>query len=334
MAALVELGWAVRRACAVVGISHATWYRRRGPTPLPVGGIRVPHALREYPNRVSVQEAEAFKERVNSEDYVDLSVSQAWRRMLDDGEYHFSLPTAHRIMARAGMNGDRRAQGSAGGDKRSKPVLEATAPNQLWCWDITDLKGPGRQVLKLYTVMDVFSRKVVAHRVERRETAALAADLIERSVMDGWAAPAVLHADNGSAMRAAGTYELMRTLGIRGSHSRPRTSNDNPYIESLFKTVKYALAYPGSFESLQQARTYCGEYFTEYNQNHRHSGLNGYTPQSVHDGSWPTLRHHRQQTLDTYYREHPERHRRRPIAGDPPARAWINKPNQELSQTA
>lgn len=332
-AALIAAGWAVTAACVVAGLSRMSWYRHLAPAA--PAGITVPHGERDYPNRVSRQEAEAFLERLNSREYAELSATQAWQRMLDAGEYFFSLSTAHRILKKAGLNGDRRPQRPHGsGSPRKKPVLQATAPNQVWCWDITDLRGPGRQVLKLYTVIDMFSRKVVGHRVEQQENASLAADMIEQAVLGLWAAPEVLHADNGAAMRAGSTYDLLRMLGIRPSHSRPRTSNDNPYIEAMFKTVKYSLEFPGRFETLDSARDYFKAYFADYNHSHLHAGLNWYTPHSVHDGSWPTQQYRRQQSLDEHYRRHPNRYRKPPIVHGPPDKAWINQPTQQLSPTA
>lgn len=197
------------------------------------------------------------------------------------------------------------------------------------------LRGPGRQQLKLYTIIDVFSRKVMGHRVEQAEDSALAQDLIRRAVKAAKAAPQVLHADNGGPMRSARTWELLRTLGIRPSHSRPRVSNDNPYIESLFKTVKYSLEFPEHFASLEHARDFASWFFNDYNNNHLHSGLNWFTPSSVHDGTAQDIRSQRQQAHDAYYRRHPERFNRPPLTAAPPGEAWINKPNQtpKLSQT-
>jgi transposase InsO family protein len=309
------------------------WYRSLKPEP--ARGIQIPHADRAYPNRIEPEVCEQLLERLNSPEYEDLSITQAWYRLLDNGEYYASMSSTHRIVKRAGQNGDRRPQRAAGtGAKRSKPVLEASGPNQLWCWDITDLYGPGKQHLKLYTVMDVFSRRVVGHRVEQQETAFQAAELMEQSVVDNWGAPDVMHSDNGAAMRGWQTYDVFRMLGIRPSHSRPRTSNDNPFIESLFKTVKYSLAFPGRFDSLEHARNYAKAFFIDYNENHRHSGLNGYTPDSVHEGYWTTVQTLRQEVLDTHYTQNPERYARRPSIRTPPSDVWINRPNHPLSQAA
>lgn len=322
--------WSVRAACSVAGVSHMLWYRSLKPGLST--GVRIPHADRAYPNRIEPEVCEQLLNRLNSKDYEDLSITQAWYRLLDNGAYYASMSSTHRIVKRAGQNGDRRPQRSAGtGTGRSKPVLEATGPNQLWCWDITDLYGPGKQHLKLYTVMDVFSRRVVGHRVEQQETSFRAGELMEQSVIDNWGAPEILHSDNGAAMRARPTYDVLRMLGISPSHSRPRTSNDNPFIESLFKTVKYSLAFPARFVSLEHARSYAREFFSDYNENHRHSGLNGYTPDSVHKGYWATIQTLRQEILDTHYAHNPERYGRRPHIKSPPSNVWINQPNQQLS---
>ncbi|WP_457946093.1 IS3 family transposase [Pseudarthrobacter sp. alpha12b] len=334
--ALSGVGYGVRRACSLLGLSHETWYRYRRGTKRP--GVVVAHRDRSYPNRISPEDEEKLLQTINNEEYSGLSVTQAVRRMADAGDIYCSMASAHRIVRRHGQNGDRRRRRSAGAatTSRAKPVLQATAPNQLWSWDITMLRGPGRQHLKLYTIIDVFSRKVMGHRVEQVEDTALAQDLIRSAVLAARTAPKVLHADNGGPMRSARTWELLRTLGIRPSHSRPRVSNDNPYIESLFKTVKYSLEFPERFESLKQARDFARWFFDDYNNNHLHSGLNWFTPTSVHDGSAADIRNHRQHAHEAYYRRHPERFRSPPVTPAPPGEAWINQPNQtpKLSQTA
>jgi transposase InsO family protein len=167
------------------------------------------------------------------------------------------------------------------------------------------LRGPAKQQLKLHTIIDVFSRKVMGHRVEQVEDSALAQELIRGAVLAARATPQVLHADNGGPMRSARTCELLGTLGIRPSHSRPRASNDNHYIESLFKTVKYPLEFPERFRSLEQARTFANSFFEDYNQRHLHSDLNWFTPGSVHDGTAANTQGRRQQAHEAYYRPHP-----------------------------
>jgi len=330
---LVAAGWSAVKACALVGLHRTTWYRHLNPPAR--AGISVPQADRAYPNRITPAESEEFMELLNSQDYGNLSVTQAYYRMLDKGHCSFSIAAAHRIVASHGQNGDRRAQRGGTGPARVKPVLEATAPNQLWSWDITMLHGPGKHTYKLYTIMDVFSRRVVGHRVEYTESAALAATLIRNAVADNERCPAVLHADNGGPMRAVTTLDLARALGITLSYSRPRVSDDNPYSESLFKTVKYCLDFPQRFQDLQHARDYMAAFFTDYNTNHRHSGLNYYTPDTVHYGLVEQARRQRQTTLDACYARNPHRYRRRPTAPGVPPRAGINhKQPTPLSQTA
>jgi transposase InsO family protein len=327
---LVTAGWSVVKACALTGLHRTSWYRHLDP-PAPAG-VTVPHTDRAYPNRITTAEAEEFMGLLNSEDYGNLSVTQAYYRMLDAGHCSFSIAAAHRIVAARGQNGDRRAQRGGTGPKRVKPVLAATAPNQLWSWDITMLHGPGKHTYKLYTIMDVFSRKVVGHRVEHTETAALAAALIRDAVAGNRQRPAVLHADNGAPMRAGTTLDLARALGITLSYSRPRVSDDNPYSESLFKTVKYDLGFPERFTDLEHARTYMAAFYTNYNTHHRHSGLNYYTPDTVHYGRVEQARSQRQATLDTCHARNPHRYRRRPTApGIPPSAGINHKETNELS---
>jgi transposase InsO family protein len=331
---LVTAGWSAVKACALVGLHRTTWYRHLNP-PAPAG-IAVPQANRAYPNRITAAEAEEFMELLNSEDYGNLSVTQAYYRMLDAGHCSFSIAAAHRIVAAYGQNGDRRQQwGGTGGPQRAKPVLETTAPNQLWSWDITMLRGPGKHTYRLYTILDVFSRKVVGHRVEHTESAALASALIRDAVAGNSQGPIVLHADNGAPMRAGTTLDLARALGITLSYSRPRVSDDNPYSESLFKTVKYDLDFPRRFQDLQHARQYMATYFADYNTNHRHSGLNYYTPNTVHHGLVDQARRHRQSTLDACYARNPHRYRHKPSApGVPPVAGINHKQTNQLSQTA
>jgi putative transposase len=330
---LVTAGWSAVKACSLVGMHRTSWYRHLNPPAL--AGITVAHADRDYPNRISTAEADEFMGLLNSEKYANLSVTQAYYRMLDAGHCSFSIAAAHRIVARHGQNGDRRAQRNGTGPKRAKPVLEATDPNQLWSWDITMLHGPGKHTYRLYTIMDVFSRKVVGHRVEYTETAAFASALIQDAVAINRQSPSVLHADNGAPMRAGTTLELARALGIALSYSRPRVSDDNPYSEALFKTVKYDLEFPRGFQDLQHARGYMTAFFTDYNANHRHSGLNYYTPDTIHHGRVEHARRQRQVTLDACYARNPHRYRNQPSAPGVPPKAGINnKQTNPLSQTA
>ena len=330
---LITAGWSAVKACALVGVHRTAWYRHSSPSTPP--GILVPHSDRAYPNRITDAEGAAFMELLNSKEYANLSVTQAYYRMLDAGHCFFSIAAAHRIVARNGQNGDRREQRTGTGPKRVKPIVHATAPNQLWSWDITMLHGPGKHTYRLYAMMDVFSRKVVGHRIERTETAAFAAELIRNAGAGNKQYPSVLHADNGAPMRAGTTVQLAQSLGITLSYSRPRVSDDNPYSESLFKTVKYDLEFPRRFQDLDHARAHMAAFFADYNTNHRHSGLNYYTPDTVHHGLVEQARRQRQDTLDACHARNPHRYRRRPTAPGAPSLAGINyKETNQLSPTA
>jgi putative transposase len=234
----------------------------------------------------------------------------------------------YRILRTAGQNGERRRQATH--PARTKPELVADAPNQVWSWDITKLRGPDKGVwYHLYTVIDIYSRYVVAYllaAVEDGELAeALIADAAARERVDR--DQLTIHADRGAAMTCKTVAQLLSDLKITRSHSRPKTSNDNPYIEASFKTLKYDPTFPDRFGSLQHARQHCDGFYSYYNHEHRHSGIGLHTPASVHHGTAQIVRTHRQRTLDAAWAAHPERFTRRPRPPRLPERAWINKPD-------
>lgn len=337
VAALSGTGFPVRAACALVGISKDHYYRARHHRRDRAAGVH--QRDRAYGHRVTAEETEAFLAELTGPVYGHLSVTEAWQRMVDAGRYYFSVATAHRVVREAGLTGDWRAQRApVPGGTRPKPVLAATAANQVWCWDVTELTGPGRVRYKLFTIMDLFSRAAVGHHVATNENAMTAAAFLTEAITSSTAAPGIVHADNGSAMRAGTTHELLARFGIRPSHSRPRVSDDNPHIEALFKTVKYTPTIPVRFTGLDSARAWCAAFFDEYNHHHRHSGLNGYTPASVHHGTWPAIHATRTTARAAYDRAHPGRARPGHTIKTPPTEAWINQPpnpiNPQLSQTA
>lgn len=330
----------MRAACTLVGISKDRFYRarRQGNDPEP-GPEPIHQRDRAYGHRVTPGEAAAFLAELTGPLYGHLSVTQAWQRMVDAGRYYCSAATAHRLVRQAGLTGDWRAQRArVPGGTRPKPVLAATAPNQIWCWDVTELTGPGRARYKLFTIMDLFSRAAVGHHVATSEDAVTAAAFLTEAITASAAVPGIVHADNGSAMRAGTTHELYARFGIRPSHSRPRVSDDNPHIEALFKTVKYTPSIPVGFTDLGAARLWCVQFFDEYNHHHRHSGLAGYTPASVHHGTWPAIHAARTTARSAYDQAHPARARPGHTIKTPPTQAWINQPltpsNPPLSQTA
>jgi putative transposase len=234
----------------------------------------------------------------------------------------------HRILRAAGQAGERRRQ--AAHPPRVKPELLATAPGRVWSWDITKLRGPARGVYyDLYVMLDIFSRYVVGFTVAAGEDADIATALIAQAVrVHG--APGSVHADRGTSMTSKPVAQLLVDLGVARSHSRPHVSNDNPYSEAQFKTLKYAPAFPDRFGSLADARAFCEAFFAYYNHEHRHSGLGLHTPASVHHGTATEIRAQRAATLQAAYAANPARFgHRRPSPPKLPTVAWINQPSRE-----
>lgn len=240
----------------------------------------------------------------------------------------------HRLLRRAGQTGERRRQATH--PARTVPELLATGPQQVWSWDITKLKGPTRGVsYDLYVILDIFSRYVTGWTVAARETGEIAEQLIATAVaVHG--RPGSLHADRGTSMTSKPVVQLLVDLGVDRSHSRPHVSNDNPYSEAAFKTLKYAPVFPDRFGSLADARAFCRAFFDYYNHEHYHSGIGWHTPASVHHGTADQVRGHRAATLEAAYQANPARFRhRRPQPPRLPEAAWINQPSREaLIQTS
>ena len=214
-----------------------------------------------------------------------------------------------------------------------KPELLATTPNQLWSWDITKLRGPAKwSYFYLYVILDVFSRYVVGWMIAPREGAGLASKLIEETCQKQIILPGQLtiHADRGSSMRGKPVALLLADLSITKTHSRPYTSNDNPYSESQFRTMKYRPEFPDRFGCIQDSRAFCQPFFAWYNDDHRHSGIGMMTPAMVHYGQAPIIREKRQTVLDAAYLAHPDRFvRKPPRPPELPSQVWINKPPPE-----
>jgi len=278
-------------------------------------------------NRLSDAERDHVLATLNSERFVDKAVAQVWAILLDEGTYLCSMSTMHRILREAGMNRERRRH--AVHQAKVKPELVAHSPTAVWTWDITRLRGPLRGVwYDLYVILDIFSRYVVGWTVAACEDSLIAKDLIEQA-MAVHGIPHTLHADRGTSMTSKPVAQLLVDLGVSRSHSRPHVSNDNPFSESQFKTLKYAPVFPENFGSVQDARAFCETFFTHYNHEHRHSGIGWHTPASVHYGTATEIRAQRQTTLDAAYKAQPDRFSRRPTAPKLPESAWINQPTQE-----
>jgi putative transposase len=319
----------VTRACELLGKSRATLHRQRSPKPAAervTARQRAPH-----PASLTREEHDALLSVLNSDRFADKSPAQVWAILLDEGIYLASVSSMYRVLRAADQVRERRAQ--AAHPPRVRPELVADGPDQVWTWDITKLKGPWRGTyFDLYVMIDIFSRKAIHWEVHLTETGELAGEFIEHAIIaNGGARPGYIHADNGTSMTSKTVADLLTDLKITKSHSRPHVSNDNPYSEANFKTLKYCPAFPGSFATLGEARQFCGIFFTYYNNEHRHSGIGLHTPASVHDGTARAIRAHRQQILDAAYAARPDRFRgRHPVAPKLPGKAWINKPRTTI----
>jgi putative transposase len=269
---------------------------------------------------------------LHAERFQDRSPAEVYGTLLDEGVYCCSIRTLYRLLAAEGESRERRDQLIH--PPYQKPQLLATAPNQLWSWDITKLLGPAKWTyFYLYVILDVFSRYVVGWMVALREGAGLASKLIEETCQKQIILPdqLTIHADRGSSMRSKPVAFLLADLSITKTHSRPYTSNDNPYSESHFRTMKYRPEFPDRFGSIQDARAFCQTFFVWYNDEHRHSGIGMMAPAMVHYGLAPEVRENRQLVLDAAFAAHPDRFVRRPPVPLPlPKEVWINKPKAQI----
>ena len=316
-----------RAACLALAMSRATHYRRDRGTRLG------PPTPRPQPVRaLSEAERMAVLELLHAERFVDTSPGAVVATLLDEGTYLASERTLYRILAGAAEVRERRSVRRQ--PVSTKPELLATGPNELWSWDITRLRGPAKWTyFQLYVILDVFSRYVAGWMVATRESATLAERLIADTVAKQGIAPGTLtvHADRGSSMTSRPVALLLADLGITKSHSRPHTSNDNPYSEAGFKTLKYRPEFPARFGSIEDARVFCQRFFRWYNGEHRHSGIAMYTPADVHYGRAIELAKVRAGVLADAYAAHPERFvRGQPFPEPVPAEVWINRPLREV----
>lgn len=311
----------VKRACEELDVPRSSLYQARQPVSPVVPRSKPARALKQA-------ERQAVRDVLNSERFVDSAPRQVYATLLDEGVYLCSWRTMYRILDEFEAVRERRNQLTH--PSYTKPELLATAPNQLWSWDITKLLGPAKWTyFYLYVILDVFSRYVVGWMIAERETASLAETLIaETCVKQGIPRDQLtLHADRGSAMRSKPVALLLSDLGVTKTHSRPYTSNDNPYSEAQFKTLKYRPDFPDRFGSLVDARGWAQPFFQWYNNDHYHTGLNLMTPAMVHYDLAETVRDQRNQVLQAAYVAHPERFVRGvPTVPDLPREVWINPP--------
>ncbi|MFN3218465.1 MAG: IS3 family transposase [Acidimicrobiales bacterium] len=328
----LEAVTSLKKACELIGANRSTIQRRRQPPKL---GPPAPRPA--PPNKLTEPERQHILAVLRSAEYCDLAPAQVWARLLDDGIYVCSISTMYRLLAIAGENRERRRQRTH--PARKRPELIARAPNQVWSWDITKLAGPERGIYyELFVIIDIYSRYVVAWCVAEAETGELAEAFIEAALdrQQIGRDQLTLHADRGTSMTSKPVAQLLVDLGVARSHSRPSVSNDNPYSEANFKTLKYCPTFPARFGSIADARVFCEAFFDHYNHIHRHSGIGLHTPASVHYGTATEIREQRAATLDAAYAANPARFRHRPPTPPKlPTVAWINEPTQEaLIQSA
>ncbi len=309
----------------MVGLPRSTYYRlSRGyrhyvPVPAPI-----PHRERQQPAALSSQERAEIIAVLTAEEYADHSVVQTYWSAFDGGKVSCSQRTFYRVAKAQNLVGDRRRTRPHGSSSRRPPAVAATQVADLWSWDITELRGPGnRDKYYLYLIIDVFSRYPIAWCIEYHQSKERAVELFTEAIgVHG--APKVVHSDNGSAMRSEVLVEALVAAGVVTSFSRPRVSDDNPFSESLSKTIKYDLDCPDRFDNLEHARHWTKGFLHRYATVHIHSGLGRHTPASVHFGTAAEVREHRQQALDHYWERHPERFRARPTAPKLPQPTGIN----------
>ncbi len=313
----------VAAACDALALPRATFYRRMFPSE---------KKARPVPKRaLSKEERRDVLSLLHAPQYVDKAPAQIVATLLDKGEYHCSTRTMYRILESEKEVKERRNQ--LRHPHYAKPELLATAPNQVWSWDITKLKGPVKWTyFYLYVILDIFSRYVVGWMLAHRESAALAKNLIGQTCAKQSIEPEqlTLHADRGTSMKSKPVALLLSDLGVTKTHSRPHVSNDNPFSESQFKTMKYRPEFPRRFGSIEDGRNFSRTFFDWYNNEHRHSGIAMITPADVHYGRAGMVIEQRAQTLLTAFERHPERFvNKTPQPLKLPEAAWINPPKKE-----
>ena len=322
----------VKTACAVLGEPRARHYRRHRKSPAPPRPERV---AAPQPRALSDVERKEIRRVLNSEGHVDEAPATVYAKLLDEGVYLGSVSTMYRVLREHGEVGDRRHHATH--PARKKPELVATGPNEVYSWDITKLHGPVKWTYYyLYTVIDIFSRYVPGWLLAHAENAHLAEALLEETIVKQGIArdQLTIHADRGSPMIAKPVAHLLADLGVTKSHSRPHTSNDNPFIESHFRTFKYRPDFPKSFGCYEHAHAHCSRFFSWYNDDHRHSGIGLHTPADVHYGRAELVRSQRAEVLQVAYDAHPERFvLKRPEPPKLPTVAWINEPKEVTTTT-
>lgn len=317
----------LRAACEALGVARASAYRARARRERPPAA---PEQRTPSPRALEGEERRVVVEALTSERFVDAAPRQVWARLLDEGVYLCSVSTMYRILRAESGSRERRDQ--LRHPVYAKPELLATGPNQVWSWDITKLLGPMKWTYYyLYVILDIYSRYVVGWMLAERESARLAERLIEETIAKQEVGPGklTLHADRGSSMKSGLVAQMLADLGVTKTHSRPHCSDDNPYSEAQFKTLKYRPEFPDRFGSLEDACAFCRAFFAWYNTEHCHSGIGLHTPEAVHYGLAAERNEHRARVLLEAQAARPERFvRKLPEPPALPTAVWINPPKQ------
>lgn len=316
-----------KSACEALDIPRATWYRKKDNKPEKKQKRPTP------PLALDAAERQKVLDILHSERFQDKAPQEVYATLLDEGEYYCSIRTMYRILEDAGEIKERRRQVR---HNYTKPELLATSPNQVWSWDITKLKGPVKWTyFYLYVIIDIFSRYVVGWIVADREQATLAKHFIDEACQKQQIEKEqlIIHADRGSSMTSKAVALLLADLGVTKTHSRPHVSDDNPYSESAFKTLKYCPAFPERFGSIQDVKSFCRDFFSWYNLEHKHSGIGLLTPEQVHYGMAKEVVEKRGNTLESAFLKHPERFKgKMPKPLPLPEAVWINKPTDKAAE--
>ena len=315
----------IKPACESLDIPRSGFYRMKARTMAPP---LEPMKRPSPPRALSLNERQEVLDILHADRFVDKAPQQVYATLLDEGNYHCSIRTMYRILEASMEIRERRNQLTH--PMYQKPELLATAPNQVWSWDITKLLGPAKwSYFYLYVILDIFSRYVVGWMIAPAESAALAEKLIKETCakQNIERGQLTIHADRGSSMRSKPVALLLSDLGVTKTHSRPYTSDDNPFSESQFKTLKYRPDFPDRFGCIEDSRSFCQDFFLWYNTEHRHSGIGLLTPEVVHYGLAEQTQKARGEVLSAAYEAHPERFvRKRPVPPSVPVAVWINKP--------
>lgn len=317
----------------MTGVSRGTWQDRVNPRP----GVQDPlhQSERAYESRIGAPDRELICSHILASWADGNSVDHAFATAWDAGVMLASRRTWWRIAA-VMEEQDRRPKvpkkrGSRKRGTHEMPVLKATGPGQVWSWDITDVYSIWRnETFKVYSITDIYSREIVGWRVEKREVDQLAADMFETAIARH-GAPRVVHADSGPSMKSHALRDVLTAHGVKITHNRPYVSNDNPFSESAFKTMKYRPNYPRAFKTLEAAREYLTNYVAWYSTEHKHSGIALFSPAQVHDGSWKDLWIIRDKAHQEYYQKHPARFHRPPTTPAPAKHVGINLPKPQTT---